>query len=340
MTDLPAPDAPRLPSRAALVASLLALLAGGGLVAALARGQLGPAAFLAGHVLVSASLVAWVVRRRRRADRATWLLAIAFPALGGLAPLMLLIGAPVHALFRATARSLADWHRLLFPERRVDPVAALVDRLDTEADTEAVGFLDVLISGTLDQKMTVLAVLAQRYRPAFAPVLRRALRDPNPSLRVQAATAMNRIERDWQNRRRDLEAAVAADPDHGGAHAALGRHWDDRAHGGLVDAQAAAEARAEARRHYQGALERQPDLPGLRTAIGRLMVRDGAFAEAAAWFEARLGTATTPATLGWYLEALYQLGRHDDLRTVAAAHAATIAEDPALAERLALWGPP
>lgn len=53
--------------------------------------------------------------------------------------------------------------------------------------------LDVVIEGETNEKLDALGLVAKRYVPGFAPVLRRALQDEDCSVRVLAATVMAKL---------------------------------------------------------------------------------------------------------------------------------------------------
>ena len=73
-------------------------------------------------------------------------------------------------------------------------------------------FNDILSGGSVVQKQLALAKIARYFRPNLAPLLLQAIHDPDAAVRVQAATAMARIERDFMKRRMDLEKKLAGQP--------------------------------------------------------------------------------------------------------------------------------
>jgi hypothetical protein len=69
--------------------------------------------------------------------------------------------------------------------------------------------LDVILDGSQTEKLDALSLIAKRYTPDLAPVLRRALEDKEASVRVLAATVIA------QQHRQSADRRVA---DYGGSH--------------------------------------------------------------------------------------------------------------------------
>jgi hypothetical protein len=63
----------------------------------------------------------------------------------------------------------------------------LTGRVTSVADAAPQSFFDVIHHGTLEQKQSVLGIIARRFHPEYAPALAAALKSPEPVVRVQAA---------------------------------------------------------------------------------------------------------------------------------------------------------
>jgi hypothetical protein len=72
--------------------------------------------------------------------------------------------------------------------------------------------LDIVIEGTMAEKLDALSLIAKRYVPALAPALRRALQDADASVRVLAATVMAQLHNGHTKRIGTLLDAVQAGP--------------------------------------------------------------------------------------------------------------------------------
>ena len=277
------------------------------------------------------------------------LLLLCSAAMGPVGTAGAVLAMLLHRLFARRATPFAAWHAALFPEVEASPVRALYERIVLRgAGPDARGgvapFADIMALGTVAQKQLVISVIAEEFRPAFAPPLRAALNDPEPAIRVQAATAMARIENRFLDRAIALEERRAAMPEDPASLLALARHHDAYAHTGLLDpARAAAEWRL-ALGLYEQLAARQPGDAGLEQACGRLLLRLGRPAEALQRLAPMVGQgAAPPEVLAWYLECLYRLGERGALRRAAGQLAPQLAGSAlpfAVREAIRLWAEP
>jgi hypothetical protein len=278
-------------------------------------------AALAGHLLIVAASGAWLLRpaqRRSRYGMLLWMATSAFGPLGGAGVLMAM------ALERRDARhatSLDEWHASLFPPTSIDPEAALWRRIgqrahDQPADSDVTPFLDILTFGSVPQRQAVIAIIAQRFDPAFAPALRAALRDEHNVIRVQAATAIARLEQQFFERTIELEATIAHSPSDADAVLALASHYDNQAFAGLFDQAREENCRGKAADLYARRLELRPEDQHTEFRLARLLLRRGLPAEAESRF-ARLAAAGFPTARLWLMECLFSQHRYDRVRAAA-----------------------
>ena len=185
-----------------LVMSVIALAAETALVAILIKGSLPIPVLLAAHVCFVALLVAWTwlaVARGADARLYAWLTWMTLVT-GPLGPLSAFALAVLTYWFGRSARPFEEWYASLFPDETQDASDRLYERIVTgreEAISDASSLsslTDVLLTGSTSAKQAVVALLARRFRSYFAPALTMALSDPEPSVRVQAATASVAIE--------------------------------------------------------------------------------------------------------------------------------------------------
>ncbi|MGE0590978.1 MAG: hypothetical protein AB7G23_03365 [Vicinamibacterales bacterium] len=328
----------------------------------------------AGYVLLVALTGWWARMPVRRRDRHALLLWLATAAFGpfGAAGLMLAMFVERHHAGHAT--SLEAWHAMLFPPSHVDEEAELWRRIGQRAsdrpDAQPVTpFLDVLAFGTVPQRQAVVAIIAQQFRPAFAGALKTALRDEANVVRVQAATAIARLEHEFLERTLRLEQAArdSAEASRTGADAgtdsgvtarteaagaasggpdgradaratlALASHYDDYAFTGLLDPAREEDCRVRAANGYQAYLAQVPDDRVVAFRLARLQLRRGLPEDAEHRFR-ELAEAGEPAAAEWQLEALFVMGRYADLRRAAARHAVGPGlGTPEAQDALALW---
>jgi hypothetical protein len=201
----------------------LPLLAGeAGLLFAFAARGLPPRSYLLDHLglCLAAALIAalWagLARRGERAGRLApglqlvlWaLLAGPFGAIAALALLGSGPAAPPDDPPDDTQGPVAPFDRL---ERLHG--AVLDGRLREPGAHRVRALVDVLAGGGRAEKFDALNVISRRYTPAAAPLLKRALADPDASVRVLAATVIARQHDVHTRRIGALQTRAAAAPD-------------------------------------------------------------------------------------------------------------------------------
>lgn len=296
--------------------------------------------WLLGHVIVSAIVIFWAhrMRRRRRARRFPALLAICTTTLGLAGAIGVMFAALGQRAYRSEARSFQVWYYTLFPPRTQRTARAWYDLSQALGDEDSGGvesFTDLIRYGEIDQKLAVVALLARRFDPRFAPALHAALNDPDPTVRVQAATAAAHIEDDFverwvaSKRRADARKGDAA------AQMELAELLDAYAFTDILDERREAELRREAEAQYRRVIELEPRHARAHMLLGRLLLRTDRPADALAALRP-LEVDLSPEAAGWLMEALFQLGQFDELKRVI-----NEAPEGALPERLeasaALW---
>jgi hypothetical protein len=85
-------------------------------------------------------------------------------------------------------------------------------RMRVEGAQRVRPLMDVLADGLLSEKLAALGILYRRYDADLGPVLKHALRDPNASVRVLAATVTAKLNAIFSRRIGDRQAAAAAMP--------------------------------------------------------------------------------------------------------------------------------
>jgi tetratricopeptide (TPR) repeat protein len=247
--------------------------------------------------------------------------------------------------FMRRAIPFEEWYRSLFPDNNRDSGEDAGVRL-AAADSATAGsltpFAEVLAFGSAHQKQALISLINQHFRPAFGPILKLALNDSAHAVRVQAATAMNKLETVMLERRLELSRRAKENPGDVLALAALARHYDDYLYSGILDARREEEVRARALEAYKQCVAAEPGDLNYRLAEGRLLLRARRYAEAADSLETAIaGGLSTPRAGLWYMEALYHLGRFDQLRSFARSHPtdgrSTSDLPPAAAEVIELW---
>lgn len=266
-------------------------------------------------------------------------LAVTLPFFSALAPIVLLLFYPLYLRFRATATPFAQWYRQLFPEDEgalsAQLYQSIVRRELPRGDyTPVVSYMDMISHGSVEQRIAVIATVARNFRPVFAPVLKAAVADANPEVRVQAATAIAKITDDFVGRVQALEIILARNSTDTKCMRELAKAYDAYAYTGILDDTLEQNNRVRALQLWLNYCELEPDDRDAMLAVGRLLMRLERHGLAAQWLEKAFaeGRATRQAVL-WYMEVLYAQGRTDALRALAAQTVTDLAQDRTLSPK-------
>lgn len=294
-------------------------------------------AWLAAVHLVTASFAAWTAWKvdALRRNRTVWLAVVTASGTGLLGVAGAGLSAGVSWALRHQHHTIDQWYEQLFPRFAPDAHAALWRRVgqrasDRRQPTDVIPFLDLLQHGSLAQKQSVISLISTSFRPAFAGALRAALTDSQNVIRVQAATAIARLENQFLEDTLRLEACAKDTPDDVAALMALAAHYDDYAFTGLLDSGRERDCRDKATALYERARTLAPSDEALATRLGRLYLRLGRFADAERVLREVVPSAHGHEARLWLMECLFRQRRYGDLRTLAQS-------TPDEADNLAAW---
>jgi len=302
---------------------------------------------LGAHVAIVSALCIWGrYSPGMRADvRIPMLLIVGTAALGPVGAAGTLITMLLARLFMRNAKPFEEWYQALFPESTDGAGSELLNEAalaDLDNPAAFVPFAEVLEFGSFQQKQAMITLINRSFRPAFGSILKRALTDPNNAIRVQAATAMNRIEATLHARTLELTRRVNENPEDADALAALARHYDAHVYSSILDPRREEETRGRALDAYRAYLAVRPGDRVAQIALSRLLLRGGQYEEAAGSLEKAIadGSAAEQAEL-WYMESLYMLGRFAELRAYARPRRERLASaaglSPVAVEAVQLW---
>ena len=292
-------------------------------LAALVIGWWHPGVVMLAHGGVVLALAAWCASPSCRNDlRLPLLLTLSTCFLGPVGSVGAVVATVATRIYARSATPFEAWYASLFPDAERGLFLPTVEVSRGRGRESVAPFADILTFGRLSQKQELITLIASEFRPEFAHVLRMALNDSNNAVRVQAATAIARIEDEFQQRSLEMSAAVRDNPADPSRVLNLARLLDEYANADVMDRERAAAARDKAAQAYVDYLQLVTSDAAAEQAIGRLRLRAGDHVGAAQWLEQRgdAGSAQPESRLV-YMEALFQLGRFDELRTYAATHA-------------------
>jgi tetratricopeptide (TPR) repeat protein len=300
------------------------------------------------HAAMIAAMVAWIALSPvARLDlRIPVLLAVTTAVLGPAGPLGTALTIAACRRFARSAVPFEEWYEGIFPKEDAELEAALERHaralIAGESEGGVVPFIDVLSFGSRQQKQAMIAMITSRFHPSFAPVLRMALNDSNQAIRVQAATAMTRVENGFLEKSLELAQAAGDGPADPELVLRIARHYDSYAFAGILDEKRENENREKAAEAYIRYLELRSGDHEICAEAGRLLVRKGDYLTAAALLREALRQGdASPAVVLWYMESLFRLKRYAELRKLANAQRQALESDTALpaevSEAVRIW---
>lgn len=258
-----------------------------------------------------------------------------------------LVGFVGTLIFRARSQHFADWYASIFPTDLPSDPQIIYDSILEGIDENprhygVMPFTDVMRLGSENQKRRALAKMTSRFSPRFAPAFKIALADTSNTIRVQAATAIAKVERDFGVKLGRIEEARAQEPGNALLTLALAKFYDDYAFTGVLDAELEKLNRERAINTYKSYLQQDPNSSDAYVSIGRLLFRNKQWSEAADWFRHALDRGwKMNSMLMWYFECLFRLGQFRDLRRALLEHGRGIVNQEEMPkdvrEAVSLW---
>lgn len=276
------------------------------------------------HGVFLALLGTWIRRRRRehRDTRVHFLLALTCAGLGIIGAVGTLVTMAVIAVSSRYSQPFETWYQQFVPKHDPNDLAHLVQditsgREDAAYVTQLEEFATILAHGAFREKQAVLSLISRHYRPEFAFLLRAALHSTDASLRVQAATAIEKVEAAFTRTWVRLQASSVARPQDYSAQMRLASHLDLYAESGLLEPPRDQQVRERALQAFKRCAALRPDLPEARLGLARSLVRCGQLVQAITELRG-IAPAQRTAEEWWCLaDALFQLRAFDELRGVA-----------------------
>jgi hypothetical protein len=312
-----------------LIAGLIVALIEGLLVWAFLTSAIAPAPALGLHCALILLLFVWTYGAKRfDADR-TWplLLSATTAVMGPVGPAGALSTMGLTLLYRRSARPFEEWYAAIFPEVGSQALPGLPDNNNNSFSTAASGvsaFADVLAFGTIAEKQELLVLIAKQFRPAFAPALKLALRDSSNAIRVQAASAVTKLEDDYTRRSVQLSQSLGQTPN-AAELLNMAVHYEQYAATGLLDSTREAAARRSALDAYERYLKIESGNVEACAAYGRLLLQEKETEKARVWLESCVRSRKrSPQIVLLYMEALFDLGDYSKLRETAGQNHAIV----------------
>ena len=240
-----------------------------------------------------------------------------------------------------------DWYQAIYPRGLLSKPESIAENIELGRDENPIdynvmSFMDVMEIGSVSQKSKALSKMTASFDSRFASAFRRALADDSSAIRVQAATAITRIENRFHERLLQIENLYREHPSNAVILKALADHYDDYAFTGLLDENREMVNRGKAYTHYMDYLNMRPDDVSVRLKVGRLLIRMDRHDEAVQWFKRSLDDGySSEAIKTWYIESLYRVGDYEALRHAASSYQVDMTSyqetQPEIADSIYLW---
>ena len=301
------------------------------------------------HVVASAVvlLIAYTLFRKGHPVHHLAMMAIVNALCGIFGSAGALLGFVFYLIFKQKTQHFDEWFESIFPKDNVSISEEIYDNIveGLDENPRAYGVMplvDVMRLGSEDQKRRALAKMTVRFHPRLAPAFKLALKDSANAIRVQAATSVAKIERDFTTVLEKIAQARSQDPDNMNILLAQAKFYDDYAFTGILDSELEQLNRTRAITAYKEYLQHDPNHQTSWISVGRLFFRDKQWAEAAEWFKHALDRGWSDHNmLMWYFESLYRLGKFKELRRGINEHGAAIADEDELPRQfrnaVAIW---
>lgn len=301
------------------------------------------------HVILVA-IAGFLVSLLARSDLDTRFARMAFVSsavmgvFGTLGTLLSLIQSVFYLRFRS---SFEEWYQSIFPRSNVSAPERIAEEIELGRDESpreysVMSFMDVMVIGSEKQKREALSKMMASFNPAFSGAFKRALADDSSAIRVQAATAITRIENRFHGRLLEIENLYREHPNNQVILKALADHYDDYAYTGLLDEGREMINREKAYSLYMEYLNIRPEDSNTRLKVGRLLIRMERHEDAAKWFKRCLDDGYGSESIKmWYIESLYRIGDFDVLRKAASSYQVDMTgyqeTQPEIADSVYLW---
>ena len=266
-------------------------------------------------IVLLLTLCAWALYRNKGDSRFVIVLCLAVLAAGPFGALGTMLAIIVGMGSRKTYRSFDEFFEGLSPSLQKTRSQVIYEdimsgRDDASDQHSVIPFLDVISFGSEVQKRQALAKMTNHYQADFAPVFRKALNDPSNMIRVQAATAIARVESQFLKRMNKLSVTKLLAESNPEMLRAVAEHYDNYAYTGLLDKDTEIMNRSKALELYNKYLQLKPDDHDIYVKIGRIMMKNGQHAQACHWFRQYIDRQPPPQDipldtqhLGWIHEA-------------------------------------
>lgn len=183
-------------------------------------------------------------------------------------------------------------------------------------------FHDVLKYGTEKQKCAAIERMLRYFRIDFSPILSEALNDESASVRVLAATAVTRIDKQYADRNLELQKAAHSSPNSFQAIVDLAKQSYDYSKLDFIDKPRRKKYSLIAIENYQQAIAINPQDEESRASLVANYYALKRYQDVINCLEGTLQSMNElrEESIKWYLSALFELNKFSTIRSFVDTH--------------------
>lgn len=273
------------------------------------------------------------------------LIQIAF--VGPLGAMIGFVSMTLYLFYSMYSSDFSEWLKALFPENEGTSRDALYERIvygqnKTAERTAVEPFQDIMSYGSTRQKQVAIAKMTRYFQPKFAQVLLQALKDDDNTVRVQAASAIVKIEDGFMKKYKEFEKKVIDDPENLSKLVAFANVCDEYSNSLLLDVDRSIFVREKIIKIYKRCIEYMPGDFNFKIYIGRIYLLNGEPTKAYKYITEVMDSKPIlfPGLVMIYMETLFVLRKFKDIRKFVSENIETFKlmfEDKEVFAYMNLW---
>lgn len=250
--------------------------------------------------------------------------AISLLFFGALGPLYILGAIFLYLIFGYFTDLPSSYKDLFKIAGKYDLVQTIYERLTYGQDTYNPDklptiFLDILVYGTVKQKRIAIDRILRHFRPEFSHSLYKALNDSSNSIRVLAASAVNRLDSQYMQQNHAFEKKYLSNPTDEKYLLNYAFQCESFSRLVFIDDERRQKMRNKAIELFEKYLKQKPTDQQVAVLLAKLYDIRKDYERSASCLEPFIKNPdkATEEVYRWYFSALFQLKRYDEIRMLS-----------------------
>lgn len=295
-----------------------------------------PAGFILHLVVIVLSALALTKLRIKMFNkRSSWIFLTIALFLGPLGCMMVTLSFIGYLLLRIIEKEQKNPLKHLMPEENETESQRLFERVIYGQDVynpEKLPLIyhDVLAFGTEKQKREVIERMLRHFRSEFSLLLKQALNDQANSIRVIAATAVTRIDKQYDDDCKKLEKKYQRDPKNLHSILTLAKQCQEYASLEFIDIERQKKLNNRALELFQEGQKIAPEDINIATVIAEYHIQQKEYKEAFAILNPFMEKSVEIgiSALKCYLSSLFLLKEYEEIRSLCKKYQLDIFDNP------------